>query len=401
MDWDKLKIFHAVAEAGSFTSATINLNISFNFTVNVKNRLPRMTFDEALVVDTYTSLPMPVLYTDDDGELVSIDWQFVGGVALNEVDVDRASDFSSTSSDEWQPMVAWNTPGNKTVQVSVTDDDGGQSAITLTVLVKNQLPVADVETRDSGSRVIDFRQEDAIVDMIYTFDGRDSFDPDGSLSDSSILTFVWYFEDGTTSTKSQVSHGFNAPGQHSVTLIVTDEYGQNSANRTLNIQVMNPVPVIEVQILEAWSSGELVNIDTPRSAGFTPDNYSRTFDDTNRTHASVGTLLYFDSTGTRDGDAVFANTNTPLNSNSSDWNGLVEYIWDFGDGSPHSKESHPWHSYASAGTYTVSLTVRDAFETGDTMSILFTIIVDGDYSYEYGSFNLNITEASSSEYCWG
>ena len=29
MDWDKLKIFHAVAEAGSFTSATINLNLSW------------------------------------------------------------------------------------------------------------------------------------------------------------------------------------------------------------------------------------------------------------------------------------------------------------------------------------------------------------------------------------
>ena len=28
MDWDKLKIFHAVAEAGSFTSATIILNLS-------------------------------------------------------------------------------------------------------------------------------------------------------------------------------------------------------------------------------------------------------------------------------------------------------------------------------------------------------------------------------------
>ena len=27
MDWDKLKIFHAVAEAGSFTSATVVLNI--------------------------------------------------------------------------------------------------------------------------------------------------------------------------------------------------------------------------------------------------------------------------------------------------------------------------------------------------------------------------------------
>ena len=28
MDWDKLKIFYAVAEAGSFTNATVNLNLS-------------------------------------------------------------------------------------------------------------------------------------------------------------------------------------------------------------------------------------------------------------------------------------------------------------------------------------------------------------------------------------
>ena len=28
MDWDKLKIFHAVAEAGSFTSSTVILNLS-------------------------------------------------------------------------------------------------------------------------------------------------------------------------------------------------------------------------------------------------------------------------------------------------------------------------------------------------------------------------------------
>ena len=28
MDWDKLKIFHAVAEAGNFTKATYILNLS-------------------------------------------------------------------------------------------------------------------------------------------------------------------------------------------------------------------------------------------------------------------------------------------------------------------------------------------------------------------------------------
>lgn len=348
----------------------------FNFTVNVKNRLPRLIFDESLIVDTYTSLPMPNLFVDDDGTLTSINWEFVGGVALNEVDVGRNSDFSMTSSNEWRPLVAWDSPGNKTVQVTVTDDDGGQTLVSINVLVKNQLPVATVKVRDSNSVEVDFRQEDATIDLVYTFDGRDSFDPDGSLADSSILTFAWFFEDGTNSSKTQVSHSFSTPGQHRVTLIVTDEYGESSANRTVVVQVSNPVPVITVQILEAWSSGELVNVETPRSEGFAPDNYSRTFDDADRTHASVGTLLYFDSSGTRDGDANFENKNTPFNTNSSDWNGLVEYIWDFGDGSPPSKESHPWHSYSMPGEYTVSLTVRDAFETGDTTTQIFTIIID-------------------------
>lgn len=347
-----------------------------NFSVFVKNRLPRLIFDDVLIVDTYTSLPMPELFVDDDGELVSIDWQFTSGAAVNEVNVDRSSDFTTTTSSEWQPTAAWNSPGNKTVTATVFDNDGGQSTIQLNVQVLNQWPVADIDTLDGSSNIIDFRQQDGMVDTIYSFDGRDSFDPDGSVDDSSVLNFQWFFDDGTNSTKSQVSHSFNTPGQHTVTLIVMDEDGQASANRTLIIQIRNPLPIIEVNILDAWKNGDLVNVETPRGEGFTVDSYSRTFDDENRTHASAGTLLFFDSSGTRDGDAGFANNVIPFNRNDSDWNGLIEYTWDFGDGTPPSKESHPWHSYSIPGTYVVTITVRDAFETGDTTSASFTIVVD-------------------------
>ncbi|MBT7938771.1 MAG: PKD domain-containing protein, partial [Euryarchaeota archaeon] len=344
--------------------------------VFVKNRLPRLIFDDVLVVDTYTSLPMPELFVDDDGELVSIDWQFTSGAAVDEANVDRNSDFTTTTSSEWQPTAAWNSPGNKTVIATVSDSDGGQSTVQLNVQVLNQWPVADIDTLDGSSNIIDFRQQDGMVDSIYSFDGRDSFDPDGSVDDSSVLSFQWFFDDGTNSTKSQVSHSFDTPGQHTVTLIVMDEDGQTSANRTLIIQIRNPLPIIEVNILDAWKNGDLVNVETPREEGFTVDSYSRTFDDDNRTHASAGTLLFFDSSGTRDGDAGFANSVIPFNRNDSDWNGLIEYTWDFGDGTPHSKESHPWHSYSTPGIYVVSLTVRDAFETGDTTSASFTIVVD-------------------------
>jgi hypothetical protein len=59
-----------------------------------------------------------------------------------------------------------------------------------------------------------------------------------------------------------------------------------------------------------------------------------------------------------------------------DWNGLVEYTWDFGDASPLNHEASPWHSYSVPGAYTVTLTVRDAFGTGDVSRESFIIIVD-------------------------
>ena len=37
MDWDKLKIFHAVAEAGSFTNATVNLNLSQSAKLQIRS----------------------------------------------------------------------------------------------------------------------------------------------------------------------------------------------------------------------------------------------------------------------------------------------------------------------------------------------------------------------------
>ena len=54
MDWDKLKIFHAVAEAGSFTSATVILNLS-------QSAISRQiqSLEEDLKAVSYTHLTLP------------------------------------------------------------------------------------------------------------------------------------------------------------------------------------------------------------------------------------------------------------------------------------------------------------------------------------------------------
>ena len=88
-------------------------------------------------------------------------------------------------------------------------------------------------------------------------------------------------------------------------------------------------------------------------------------------------MLYFDSEGTRDGDRRYEGKYSPvIDENNSNWNGIVEYTWDFGDATPLSKEPSPWHYYDNPGTYTVTLTVRDSYGTGDVSKQSFTIVVD-------------------------
>ena len=138
---------------------------------------------------------MPDVFKDSDGSLVSYGWFFPDGVNLDGGVTDRDDEFTLTSSNDPNPMPSWDTPGLKTAELTVMDDDGSSATAVLSILVKNQIPVADfiVKTTTSGTSIIDFRVEDGQVETPYTFDGRDSFDPDGTVGDSSDLTYNWSF----------------------------------------------------------------------------------------------------------------------------------------------------------------------------------------------------------------
>ncbi len=55
----------------------------------------------------------------------------------------------------------------------------------------------------------------------------------------------------------------------------------------------------------------------------------------------------------------------PIDESHPNWNGLIEYTWDFGDGSPLVNNPNVWHAYTTPGEYTITLTLRDGFGTGD------------------------------------
>ncbi len=356
----------------------------------VNNRAPGQIFDGLIVTETFTTTMMPDVFDDVDGQLVGWNWEFDEGVNLDGGIVDRTSLFVGMMSSEQYPMVAWSTPGLKYLNVTVNDNDGTPASAQIMVQVMNQLPVSQFTVRDSGasgSPIIDFRIEDGKVEVPYTFDGRSSYDPDGMIGDSSDLVFSWNFSDGTTSEESLVTHNFSTPGEHSVTLVVTDENGLSSEERELSIRIQNPKPIISVRILDAWYNGTVITSSTPMVDGAQPSDWSHTFDDEGNVVTTPEQMLFFDSAGTRDGDRGFEGRFVPLESNNSNWNGIVEYSWDFGDATPISHEPMPWHSFERPGTYKVSLTVRDSYLTGDVTRESYTIVVNsppeiGDFDIE-------------------
>ena len=174
--------------------------------VYVNNRVPYQIFAENLTTYTYTSLIMPDIFTDDDGTISQYDWSFSGGVNLDGGITDQNDDFLQTTSNIAYPTPSWNTPGLKTVTLTVSDDDGSQSSAQLFVNVLNQLPIADFTvTWQNDPPVIDFRSEDGLVDIPYTFDGKSSTDIDSTTGDSSQLTYNWSFSDGTYKDKPIVT----------------------------------------------------------------------------------------------------------------------------------------------------------------------------------------------------
>ena len=293
--------------------------------------------------------------------------------------MDRNDDFSSTSSAALYPAPAWDTPGMKNITVTVTDEDGGISIAELRVNVINQLPVANYIVKESGATgapQIDFLSTEAQVNVPYTFDGRTSFDVDGTTGTYNDLTFNWTFPDGTFSNKTLPAYSFLEPGEQIIKLVVTDENGEQSSPKVIVVVVANPLPIIQLQILDAWVDGMLLMDTDVFPENGLPDQWSRTFDENGVNVAKPGAMLYFDSSGTRDGDQKFEGKYVPLEQESPDWNGLLEYTWDFGDATPIVHDPMPWHSYERPGLYTVKLTVRDAFGTGDVTRAEFNVHID-------------------------
>jgi len=144
-----------------------------------------------------------------------------------------------------------------------------------------------------------------------TFNASSSYDPDGT-----IISFHWNFGDGENATGEVTTHSYDDDGNYTVTLKVMDD---DMANAT--------------------ATSEKTVLNRPPVANFTESVHT----------VFAGDPIYFNASGSYDLDGV-----------------IVNYFWDFGDGTNETGVESCSHFYVEGGNYTVTLTVTDDDDSTDS-----------------------------------
>jgi PKD repeat protein len=236
--------------------------------------------------------------------------------------------------------------------------------LVISIFVTSSIPFGIITCLAQTPPVAQFNYtpEKPLANETVVFDASASYDPDGT-----IVSYKWDFGDGSpieTLPTPLVEHTYSEPGNYTVTLVVTD-------NETLQDSTISVVTVIYYP-----------------TASFT---YSPTT-------PIVGETVTFNASNSQPNGGV-----------------IVNYKWDFGDGSPITNTTTPitTHVYSAVGNYTVTLTVVDSENLTDSTIRYITLInypvANFNYSPSYPIVNEVITfNASASnpdggtivEYFW-
>jgi len=318
--------------------------------VRILNRVPRQIFDGELQTFTLTPLSLPDVFTDDDGHIINYKWTFEEGVNAAGTKMNLTSDFLIIESNSQNPSVGWKTPGLKNITIEVTDDDGNMSLAIISVTVLNQRPVA-----------IFARPADGTVETDFFFDSSLSFDPDG---DTSLLSTRWNITsiDEEIENVTGLHHTFDEPGLYTVSLTVIDERGAESATKSFQFRIENPLPVPIIIFKQPSLNGTVMSEIPDEGTNIT---WWTPFTSEGGAFIAPNCPLNFDGTASYDTDPIFTGR-TSTETNDSDWNGITRWIWDFGDATPQIEGPVVWHQWERPGDYVVTLTVIDGFEGGDT-----------------------------------
>jgi|GEM_PF-237165 len=353
---------HTYAAAGTFTIAlTVTDNsgatntVSHSVTVIATNIAPVAAFSST--TNSLTASFDSSASADSDGTIASYAWNFG----------------DTTTGSGASPTHTYLQPGSYVVSLTVTDNRGGTNTVThsVTVVAANVAPTAAFTT--------------TATDLAVAVNGSGSTDTDGT-----VASYAWDFGDGATASGSTANHTYAAAGTYTISLTVTDNKGATGT-------VTHPVSVLAANVPPVAAFGSTTtNLSAAFDASASTDSdgtiasYAWDFGDSKTgtgvspTHvytlpgSYVASLTVTDNRGGTSTvthsvtvtapnvapTAAFTSTATNLGvatdaTSSTDSDGsIVSYAWDFGDSSTASGVTAS-HTYAAAGTFTISLTVTD------------------------------------------
>ena len=296
-----------------------------------------------------------------------------------------------------KPSHTYSHFGTYTVGLTVTDSKTGLTgSVTHTVAITDESPTA----------AFTFAPTSPTAGSSVAFDGTGSSDPDGH-----VASWSWNYGDGSAAgAGSTSSHSYAHAGTYTATLTITDSDGQ-SANVSHSVTVSPGSTPTYLPPTAAFSGGSgyepvAMNLSGAGSTDPNPGgalSYAWSFGDgASATGVSVShlfhagtwnvTLTVTDSLSGLSGsvshlvtiadEAPSAAFSPPagrvgqvlaFSGSGSDPDGsIVADSWSFGDGTTASGAS-PTHTYASPGTYSVTLTVVDA--SGQIASVSHAVVI--------------------------
>ncbi|HNT08752.1 PKD domain-containing protein, partial [Methanoculleus sp.] len=201
-------------------------------------------------------------------------------------------------------------------------------------------------------------------------------------------SWSWTFGDGGTSDQQNPVHVYTAAGVYTVNLTVTNDFGSDSEVKTGYITVTEPdTPVADftgtpttgdaplevrfadnstgkpVQWLWEFGDGRIATTKNPittyRQPGTYTVNLTATYGDgssSRSTKADYITVTRPNPVASFTADQTRGNADLPVQFTDTSTGSPTSWAWNFGDGAT-STDQNPAHTYTTAGTYTVTLTV--------------------------------------------
>ncbi|MEN6369013.1 MAG: PKD domain-containing protein [Thermotogota bacterium] len=270
---------------------------------------------------------------DFDGSIVDYDWDFDG---------DGTADASGIS-----VVYAFDTPGRKSVTLTVTDDAGNVDKKTVSIEVQEP-PEAVAPVAITGSYkppIADFEYSPSAPTpgIAVAFDGSASVDFDGR-----IVGYSWDFDGDEERDASGPSalHVFPDAGVYPVSLTVTDD-GGNRDTATY---------IIEIASLQAIPLGPTTEAPPPTTVPTSAQ-------------PPIADVQYM-PLSPKPGETVMFSGEPSVDLDGT----IVSYAWDFdGNGTTDATDPIVVFAFPAAGTFKVRLTVTD--DGGNTDSLVIEIDV--------------------------